>query len=142
MTSTAPTTTTATPTSTPAAHSSVTELLPRSGAVPTGVDVPRLVLPAGRGWEDAVQLLTETTAIGSAESAGLRLPGLSPVQAVVRRGVDGCYRLAALASAPEVRVDGEVLEVGHEAVLQDGSAIEVGLWFLTFATTPAVRRTA
>lgn len=136
MASTAPTATTAT------THSSVTELLPRLGAVHTGLDIPRLVLPAGRGWEDAVQLLTETTAIGSAESAGLRLPGLSPVQAVVRRGADGCYRLAALASEPEVRVDGEVLEVGHEAVLQDGSAIEVGLWYLTFATTPAVRRSA
>lgn len=121
---------------------SVTDLLPRPGAVHSGLDIPRLVLPAGRGWEDAVQLLTETTAIGSAESAGLRLPGLSPVQAVVRRGADGCYRVAALASAPEVRVDGELLEVGHEAVLHDGSAIEVGLWFLTFSTAPVVQRSA
>ncbi|MDP9821929.1 FHA domain-containing protein [Nocardioides massiliensis] len=120
----------------------VTDLLPRTGPFHAGAELPRLVLPAGRGWEDAVQLLTETTAIGSAESAGLRLPGLSPVQAVVRRGADGCYRLAALASAPEVRVDGELLEVGHEAVLTDGSSIEVGLWYLTFATSPAVRQSA
>src|SRR5690606_9577102 len=96
-------------TASPIETATVTDLLPRTGPVHTGAELPRLVLPAGRGWEDAVQLLTETTAIGSAESAGLRLPGLSPVQAVVRRGVDGCYRLAALASAPEVRVDGELL---------------------------------
>lgn len=139
MTSTAPAVRTSA-TRTPATGT-VTDLRPRT-TTSTRAGVPCLVLPAGRGWSDATQLLTETTAIGSAESAGLRLPGLSPVQAVVRRGADGCHRLAALATEPEVRVDRQVLEVGHEAVLRDGAEIEIGLWFLTFSTSPVVARSA
>ena len=98
---------------------------------------PRLVFVVGSdNWEGEpareFALVLEVTRIGSAPDTDLRLEGLDPLHAEIRRNADDEYVLFPFGDAQlssEHESGGE--EGGH--VLHTGSRVELGPWAMAFS---------
>ncbi len=104
---------------------------------PAGGGRPRLVFSMGAaatsGGQRRVFDLPKTgTLIGSDETADLRLSGVDPEQARVRRdaGTDE-YILVTIGSETPTKVNG--VKVTTEQVLRTGSRIEIGSWTMIYS---------
>lgn len=104
---------------------------------PAGGGRPRLVFSMGAaatsGGQRRVFDLPKTgTLIGSVESADLRLSGVAPEQARVRRDSrTDEYILVALGEEPATKVNG--VKVTTEQVLRTGSRVEIGQWTMVYS---------
>ena len=101
---------------------------------PAGGGRPRLVFSMGSaGGKRRVFYVPKTgTTIGSEESADLRLSGIEPHQARVRRdATNDEYILVAVGEETPTKVNG--VTVTTEQVLRTGSRIEIGSWTLVYS---------
>ncbi len=104
---------------------------------PAGGGRPRLVFSMGAaatsgGQRRVFDLPKGGTAIGSDESADLRLSGVDAQQARVRRDpTNDEYILVALGGETPTKVNG--VKVTSEQVLRTGSRIEIGSWTMIYS---------
>lgn len=77
-------------------------------------------------------LIPGVTVIGSGDDAHVRLPGLAPRHAEIRRDAEDEYVLVDLGSPQGSRVDGRRLSGPDEQPLHTGDRIELGDWTMSF----------
>ncbi|HEU5419213.1 MAG TPA: FHA domain-containing protein [Streptosporangiaceae bacterium] len=98
---------------------------------------PRLIFPlGGQAPGDARQaefdLIPGVTLIGSGEDADLRLPGLAPRHAEIRRDAEDEYVLVDLGSPQGSRVDGCLISGPDGLALHTGDRVELGDWTMSY----------
>lgn len=104
---------------------------------PAGGGRPRLVFSMGAaasadGKRRVFDLPKTGTTIGSDESADLRLSGVDPAQARVRRdAANDEYILVAVGEETPTKVNG--VKVTTEQVLRTGSRVEIGSWTMVYS---------
>ncbi len=101
---------------------------------PRGGGRPQLVFSMGPapqpGDRQRVHLLRPgVTTIGSSPQSDLRLDGIAPRQAEIRRDENDEYVLVDLAGEAPTRVNGEP---GGQHVLRTGARIEMGPWTMSY----------
>ena len=101
---------------------------------PRGGGDPRLILaPRADPWpgdrQPVYPLRGAVTTIGSGEDCDIRLPGLEPLHAEVRRDADDEYVLVHLGRAGGSRVNGEPV---RQRILRTASRVELDAWTLTY----------
>jgi hypothetical protein len=101
---------------------------------PGGGGNPRLILaPRPDPWpgdrQQVYALGRSVTTIGSAEGCDIRLPGLEPLHAEVRRDADDEYVLVHTGRLGASRVNGEPV---RQRILRTASRVELGGWTLSF----------
>ncbi|MBW8172248.1 FHA domain-containing protein [Ornithinimicrobium sp. Arc0846-15] len=102
---------------------------------PDGGGHPRLVFAMGDTAQPTDQrrvfdLPKTGTTIGSAPDSDLRLSGIDPTQARIRRDGNDEYVLVTMNSITPTRVNGEA--VARERILRTGSRIQIGSWTMTY----------
>jgi Inner membrane component of T3SS, cytoplasmic domain len=98
---------------------------------------PRLIMSLGgkasaRAWPQQFELVPGVTVIGSGDDADVRLPGLAPRHAEIRRDAEDEYVLVDLGSPQGCRVDGRLISGPDEQALHTGDRIELGDWTMSF----------
>lgn len=102
---------------------------------PGGGGNPRLILaPRSDPWpgdrQPVYRLGRSVTTIGSAAECDIRLPGLEPRHAEVRRDADDEYVLVRTGGrGDDVRVNGEPV---RQRILRTASRVQLGGWTLSF----------
>ncbi|MGB7449666.1 MAG: FHA domain-containing protein [Ornithinimicrobium sp.] len=104
---------------------------------PDGGGHPRLVMAMGEHAQDGqarrvFSLVPRGARIGSAEDSDLRLDGVDPLQARVRRDPNDEYVLVAMGEQTPTKFNGSPLAPGDERVLRTGSRMQLGEWTMTY----------
>jgi hypothetical protein len=99
---------------------------------PSGGGQPRLYFPPedSAGSRLKVFYLRPRITIGDREDADLRLPGVAPMQAVIRRNDQDEYVIEAHPEGLPVRVHGSL--VLRPTQLRTGARIEIGAWRMVY----------
>ncbi len=102
---------------------------------PSGGGSPRLVFAMGEAAQSGdarrvYYLKRSGNTIGSDEGCDLRLEGVDPQQAEVRRDDNDEYVLVAHGTDTLIKVNG--VRITGEQVLRTGSRIEIGGWTMTY----------